>query len=71
MTNADKLHKSEFHREGFDPSCPKCLKDEGIPGIVRHLKACERLNLEDKAWALVSEQKRIIGVLTLYRKVQN
>ena len=54
MTNADKLHKSEFHREGFDPSCPKCLKDEGIPGIVRHLKACERLNREDKAWALVS-----------------
>lgn len=86
MTIADQLHKSKSHREGFDPNCPRCLSEDGITGIIGHLKACERRNRKDaggptgpyhvtlskdgaQAEAVANEQKRMIGILSLYRKV--
>ena len=74
MTIADQIHKSRTHREGFDPSCPKCVKDGGIPAIIKHLKACAHQNEldfaagDEGALSTANEQRRMIGVLGLYRK---
>ena len=71
-TIAEKLHNSAFHREGFDPNCPKCLKDEDIAGIIRHLAEAAAQNERDGALdsrAVAAEQRRMIRVLKLYDKV--
>jgi hypothetical protein len=91
MTLIEELHKSKAHREGFDPSCPKCLADHGLNGIIRHLESCAQENEADAqqgsgpspgseiaSWgrtvsvigadAVAKEQRRMIGILKLYRK---
>jgi hypothetical protein len=83
MTIEQQLHKSATHREGFDPNCPKCLKDESTTGIINHLTACAveneleakqarafeggRLTSGSTAAAVAAEQRRMIGILKLYR----
>jgi hypothetical protein len=78
MTLLEELHKSGAHREGFDPNCPKCLKDESTTGIINHLTACAVENELDAknafnplegiaAAAVAAEQRRMIGILKLYR----
>lgn len=82
MSIAEQLHKSKFHRDGFDPNCPKCLQDDGIEGLIRHLESCADLNEADVRAgdqgdgpsvigpdAVAHEQRRMIGILKLYRKV--
>lgn len=82
MTIKDQLHKSRFHREGFDPNCPRCLYIDGVKGIIAHLKACMKQNETDAANANVhmdiaksrgvaGEQRRMVGILNLYRKVMS
>ena len=71
MTIAEQLHNSASHREGFDQSCPACLKRDGIAGIIAHLNRCADQNERDgdpKALAIAGEQRRMVGVLRAYRK---
>ncbi len=82
MTISKQLHNSKFHREGFDQNCPQCLAEHGIDGIIGHLEACAKQNEADakagSGWskpmgvagpqAVAAEQRRMIGVLKLYRK---
>ena len=82
MTIAEQLHGSRTHREDFDPNCPKCLRGEGMDGIIRHLEYCATQNESDVkagagwerpqgthgAQAVAAEQRRMIGILKLYRK---
>lgn len=66
-------HFDCLHREGFDPSCPACIKTDGIGGIIRHLKRCAKENAkadDPAARAVAAEQRWLIGVLTLYRNSQ-
>ena len=79
MTISEGLHTSKFHREGFDPNCPGCLKEQGISGIIQHLKACIKQNELDNQLdpcgdaailALISEQKRMLNMLKLYQQVK-
>lgn len=76
MTIAEQLHKSAAHHAGFEPNCPKCVKDEGIDGIIDHLTKCAVQNTLDsgsatedgrQAIAVAAEQRRMLGILKLYR----
>ncbi len=72
MTLIEKRHKSKtHHRENFDPNCPKCLQDQGITGIIKHLQQCASQNeksfrLGDSVIAV--EQRRMNGILAAYQK---
>lgn len=80
MTIAEKLHSSRTHRAGFDPCCPQCLRTKGIDGIIDHLMLCAAQNTRDardgrteyggESLAVAREQRRMIGVLKLYRKAK-
>ena len=75
MTMYAALHKSATHREGFDPNCPQCLTDQGLQGVIRHLEVCAEQNSKDAnrdraALAVAHEQRRVTGILKLYRKVR-
>lgn len=65
MTTMGALHRSATHADGFDPSCPQCLRTEGLQGILEHLKRCAKQNEHDGATAVAAEQRRMIGVLKL------
>jgi hypothetical protein len=67
MTVQERLHRSKTHRDGFDPSCPSCIRDEGLNGIIEHLSRCAKQNDADGAVAVAAEQRRVIAVLKLYR----
>ena len=73
-TLLEQLHGSKAHRDGFDPNCPVCMKDRGINGILDHLNACAKNNEKDakigsvQARAVAAEQRRMIGILKLYRR---
>ena len=85
MTISEQLHKSKAHRDGFEPNCPKCLKDLGprdaMEEIIRHLERCAAQNEADfknaypgdldciRASTAAAEQRRMIGILRLYQKV--
>ena len=69
-STAMQLHKSKFHREGFDPNCPKCISDEGLGGIIRHLESCAKQNEVD-AHEVAGEQRRMIGVLKILQRASN
>jgi hypothetical protein len=67
MTLGKQLHKSATHRQGFDPNCPRCLADEGVDGIIDHLTQCAKQNDIDGAAEVAAEQRRMLGILKLYR----
>jgi hypothetical protein len=80
MTLGKQLHQSAAHRDGFDPNCPRCLKDEGISGIIDHLTSCaveneidarrtsgENINNRVAAAVIAAEQRRVIAILKNYR----
>ena len=83
--NEMTIAKSKSHKEvklicGFDPNCPQCLSEDGITGIIRHLKACAKQNELDAAngsdhldiascRGIAGEQRRMVGILSLYQKV--
>lgn len=80
MTLIEQLHKSKAHRDGFDPSCPCCIKEEGIDGIIEHLAKCAKQNESDAkadarfepplrtpAGTVAAEQRRVLAILKLYR----
>lgn len=76
MTLNDQLHKSRSHRPGWDQSCPRCVADGGIDAIIRHLlekakenEAAAHPQYYGTADAVAAEQRRMVGVLRLYRKV--
>ena len=74
MTIEQQLHRSKAHRSGFAPNCPQCLEEYGIFGIIAHLRECARQNEKDAcddagAKAVAAEQRRMIGILEMYRKV--
>jgi hypothetical protein len=65
-----ELHQSSTHGTGFNPNCPRCIKDEGIDGIIDHLAKCIKQNTIDgdaNALAIAAEQRRMSAVLKLYR----
>lgn len=76
MTLTQQLHTSKAHRTGFDPNCPQCLKEQGLQGVINHLKECSAQNEKDfdsgesdfSAMAVANEQNRMIGILRLLQK---
>ena len=75
MTLLDELHGSKAHADYFDANCPKCVRDRGLDGILDHLTRCAQQNERDweleqdpDARAVAAEQRRMIGVLKLYKK---
>lgn len=81
MTILEQLHTSKLHREGFDPDCPQCVKDEGIDGIIEHLTKCAKQNERDakaevnttggfEARVVASEQRRMLAILKSYRMLK-
>lgn len=74
MTLNEQLHKSKLHADGWDQSCPKCVREGGVTAIIKHLERCATQNEADAntdsdAGPVAAEQRRMIGVLKLYRKV--
>ncbi len=74
MTIREQLHRSGAHYDGYDQRCPKCVRDAGLPGIIKHLKRCAVENeqaaqyesgyaKDTGAAAVATEQRRMIGIL--------
>jgi hypothetical protein len=70
MKIEDQLHKSKSHRDGYDPSCGKCVREGGIKAILLHLVKCAKQNEADASEmadpasaAIAAEQRRIISIL--------